>query len=347
MSTHRFVADASKAAWLEALTGAFRVVAPRKEGNAVLFRPWSREEGVPALDRATVSAKSVILPPSEVLLRFSAVKDPDQPANLSLTLDDGLGVPAEPTVLLGARSCDTRGFLALDHAYLHGRFRDPYYAARREATLIITRSCDAPCATCFCNWVGGGPASAEGSDVQLTVLEDGWLLTAVSDKGAAFLADSSLPDGKEHAKKAKAQHQAAEAAMPAAPDISAAPARLKERFGDLEFWTAQTAKCLSCGACTYMCPTCQCFTITDEGDSLEGKRIRSWDNCMSSLFTREASGHNPRQARALRMRNRISHKYWYTQDYCGKFSCTGCGRCVLRCPASLDIREVVLKAVDE
>lgn len=83
----------------------------------------------------------------------------------------------------------------------------------------------------------------------------------------------------------------------------------------MDFWAEQTAKCLSCGACTYMCPTCQCFNISDEGDPLEGRRLRSWDNCMSPLFTREASGHNPRTAKALRMRNRVSHKYWYAPDY--------------------------------
>ena len=347
MSSHRFVADAAKAAWLETLSGAFRVMAPRREGNAVLFRPWVKGEAVPTLERSTISPKAVILPASEVLMRFAAVKDADQPDNLNLTLDDGLATVAEPTVLLGARSCDTRGFLALDHAYLKGRFKDPYYAARREATLIITKSCDSPCATCFCHWVGGGPTSADGSDIQLTELEGGWLLSAVSEKGEALLGASTLPDGAEHLVAATARHEAASAAMAAAPDIAAAPARLKARFTDLDFWTAHTAKCLSCGACTYMCPTCQCFTITDEGDSLEGRRIRSWDNCMSSLFTREASGHNPRQAKALRMRNRVSHKYWYSADYCGAFSCTGCGRCVLRCPASLDIREVVLKAVEE
>ena len=133
-----------------------------------------------------------------------------------------------------------------------------------------------------------------------------------------------------------------------APDISAAAKRLEARFNDMDFWTAQTDKCLSCGACTYMCPTCQCFTITDEGDSLGGRRLRSWDNCMSPLFTREASGHNPRAAKAARMRNRVSHKYWYAPGYSeGRVACTGCGRCVRQCPASLDIREIVLKAIEE
>ena len=116
-----------------------------------------------------------------------------------------------------------------------------------------------------------------------------------------------------------------------------------------DFWQRWTDRCLSCGACTYFCPTCYCFTITDEGEGLSekgGRRLRSWDNCMSPLFTREASGHNPRTAKALRMRNRVSHKYWYAPDYSdGRFACTGCGRCIKQCPVSLDIREIVLNAI--
>ena len=144
----------------------------------------------------------------------------------------------------------------------------------------------------------------------------------------------------------KAAREKAAASQQPAPDLSKAARRLEQRFTDVDFWAEQTAKCLSCGACTYMCPTCQCFNISDEGDPLEGRRLRSWDNCMSPLFTREASGHNPRTAKALRMRNRVSHKYWYAPDYSdGRFACTGCGRCIKQCPVSLDIREIVLNAI--
>lgn len=146
--------------------------------------------------------------------------------------------------------------------------------------------------------------------------------------------------------EAKAAREKAAASQQPAPDLSKAARRLEQRFTDVDFWAEQTAKCLSCGACTYMCPTCQCFNISDEGDPLEGRRLRSWDNCMSPLFTREASGHNPGTAKALRMRNRVSHKYWYAPDYSdGRFACTGCGRCIKQCPVSLDIREIVLNAI--
>ena len=106
--------------------------------------------------------------------------------------------------------------------------------------------------------------------------------------------------------EAKAAREKAAASQQPAPDLSKAARRLEQRFTDVDFWAEQTAKCLSCGACTYMCPTCQCFNISDEGDPLEGRRLRSWDNCMSPLFTREASGHNPRTAKAMRAQPRFA-----------------------------------------
>ena len=347
--TVRFLAAEGLASWLAEAARNRRVLAPRREGKSVVFRPWTEGEALPVPDKAAISPKAALLPSCETLVRYSSVKDPQNLAASSLRLE--APQEAEPTLLFGCRSCDARGFVALDHAYLHGPHRDPYYAARREATLILTRTCDAPLATCFCTWVGGGPASPEGSDVLLTAVEGGFLLEAVSEKGEAFLAEFDLPDGSDRREEALAAQAKARDAVAPAPDLSKAQARLEARFSDLEFWTAQTAKCLSCGACTYMCPTCQCFTITDEGDPADpegGRRLRSWDYCMSPLFTREASGHNPRLAKAARMRNRVSHKYWYSPGYNqGRFSCTGCGRCVQRCPVSLDIREIVLKAIEE
>ena len=135
----------------------------------------------------------------------------------------------------------------------------------------------------------------------------------------------------------------------AAPNIKSAPEKVAARFNDTQFWQDQTDRCLSCGACTYFCPTCYCFTITDEGEGLSekgGRRLRSWDNCMSSLFTREASGHNPRTVKAFRMRNRVSHKYSTYPENWGAFSCSGCGRCISNCPVCLDIRAIVLAALE-
>lgn len=355
MSAIRFLAADALTPWLAGVAEAFRVLAPRREGRVVVFRPWNADgkEGEPSLtfERATASPKEALFPSCEVLMRFSATKDADDPAKLHMQVDDS--VTAEPTVLFGGRPCDARGFVALGRAFTGGRFRDVYYAARKEATLIVTRTCDTPQSTCFCSWTGGGPASPEGSDVLMTAVADGFIFEGVSERGAVFLAQAPFPADAEASAATRLESMysmraKAEDGISPAPQLSAAAQRLLSRFMDTEFWQAETDKCLSCAACTYLCPTCQCFNITDEGDSLQGRRLRTWDNCMSPLFTREASGHNPRAAKAARMRNRVSHKFWYAVEYCGgAFSCTGCGRCIMHCPVSLDIREIVLKAIAE
>lgn len=343
MSAIRFLAADALASWLAEVAASRQVLAPRQEGKAVVFRPLVAGE-TPVLARATVSPKAAVLPPCETLVHFSGTKDPENPAKVDIKLDDTPDAPAR--LLFGCRSCDARGFVTLDHPFLDGKYQDPYYKARRDNLLIVTRTCDAPCSTCFCHWTGGGPSDPAGSDVLLTAIDGGFVLEAVSEKGEAFLAETKLPDGSDKLDAAKAVRAKGEAALAPAPDISKAASRLEARFTDMAFWKAETAKCLSCGACTYMCPTCQCFSITDEGSPLEGRRLRSWDNCMSPLFTLEASGHNPRADKAMRMRNRVSHKYWYAPEYSeGRVACTGCGRCVRQCPVSLDIREIVLNAI--
>ena len=165
-----------------------------------------------------------------------------------------------------------------------------------------------------------------------------------------LLAASSLAEGAELFHKAEAARKEAWASLVPAPNIKSAPEKVAARFTDTQFWQDQTDRCISCGACTYFCPTCYCFTITDEGEGLSekgGRRLRSWDNCMSSLFTREASGHNPRMLKAFRMRNRVSHKYSTYPENWGAFSCSGCGRCISNCPVCVDIRAIVLAAIDD
>lgn len=343
----RFLADSELVSWLSKVAESHKVLAPRKEGSATVFRPWTPADGEPLTDKATVSPKGALIPMSEVLFTAKSQKDPENLSASTLSLESAHN--AEPTLLFACRACDARGLHWLAQPYTQGKFKDPGFAARHEATLVLTRTCDMPASTCFCNWSGGSPASAEGSDMLMTRVDGGWLLEDISGRGRALL--ESLPDGADKVAEATAARDKASSMLPEPPaDLANSQKRLAERFSDMEFWTAQTAKCLSCGACTYMCPTCQCFNITDEGDpaSPEGaRRIRSWDYCMSPLFTREASGHNPRTAKGARMRNRVSHKYWYSPEYAQQFSCTGCGRCIVRCPVSLDIREIVLNAIKE
>lgn len=353
MSSARYLTTEALPAFIGQLSAAGdrRVLTPVRQGKAVVFAPWAA--GVEfTLERATVPPKEAVLPQCETLLTYSRAKDPDNPGHVTLGLDDT--PEAQPTVVLGGRPCDARGFDVLDRPYTQGPFVDPYYKARREGLVVITRTCPEHCNTCFCNWVGSGPDDAAGSDILMTDVTDadgkaGFVLEAVSPAGEALLEASGLADGAALLGAARKARAAARDAMPAAPDLAAAQQRIAERFTDTDFWQKQTAHCLSCGACTYFCPTCYCFNITDEGEGMgekPGRRLRTWDTCMASHFTREASGHNPRMVKALRMRNRVSHKFSnYPATWDGVQSCNGCGRCISQCPVHLDIRAIVLAAV--
>ncbi len=349
MSNARFLNKDSLTDFLVWLgnNGEYQVLAPTRQSKAVLFLPFSPENDI-CFDKANVSPKDVALPRCETLVRYKQTKNPNKLEEVTLTLDDTPTV--NPTIIFGCRPCDARGFTVLDRPYMQGPYQDPYYMAKRENMLVITRACTETCSTCFCHWVGSGPIDKTGSDILLTELENGFTLQGVTEKGIALLEKSSLKEVDNATKEAVTKaHAAAGASLDKRPDLSKAAETLAKRFTDTDFWEKQTAHCLSCGACTYICPTCYCFNITDEGDGLSekgGKRIRTWDTCMASHFTREASGHNPRTQKALRMRNRISHKFsYYPKEWENQFSCNGCGRCISQCPVHLDIRSIVLAAL--
>ncbi|MBI4733984.1 MAG: 4Fe-4S dicluster domain-containing protein [Rubrobacteridae bacterium] len=119
---------------------------------------------------------------------------------------------------------------------------------------------------------------------------------------------------------------------------------LDKLFKDEDFWKKLTEKCLSCGACTFICPTCYCFDVRDEGNVNTGDRYRRWDSCMFFQYNRAAGGHNPRDAHWKRMRQRMLHKFCYFVEKYGDIDCVGCGRCIRSCPVSYDIRDFIKEA---
>jgi len=133
-------------------------------------------------------------------------------------------------------------------------------------------------------------------------------------------------------------------------DVKTVTARLGESkmFGS-SLWDEESKSCISCGICTYLCPSCHCFDMNDEVDSvlpLSGKRVRTWDNCQFPDFTMHSSGHNPRPDKLSRLRRRVLHKFPYFVETQGDYMCTGCGRCVSKCPVGIDIIEILNKVMD-
>jgi sulfhydrogenase subunit beta (sulfur reductase) len=264
------------------------------------------------------------------------------------SMDRGKG-----TVVFGARPCDVRSLTWLDRIFggeapgpgaaVH---QDPYYMERRRNALIVSLACDAPCESCFCTSVGGSPYGTEGADILASLTERSedapLLLEALTAKGRDFLeAHASLlsPAGDGDVRAREKRAKAASAKMTVL-DFSGVKEKADASF-ESPLWDTMTGSCLGCGVCTYLCPTCHCFDITDETRGTKGVRIRSWDSCQFPLFTLHASGHNPRPSKKARMRQRIMHKYSYAVETAGAVFCSGCGRCVRYCPVNLDIRRML------
>ncbi len=304
-------------------------------GETVLFAPW-RPGAEPELERFTsVSAKELVLPASESLFAFSYVA-----AEQGELLEFASRVPAATgAILFGARACDAKSLTVLDALFglePGAAYNDPHFKARRRGLTVITLACTGCDAACFCSSWQEGTASTAGSDLMLYPVEGGYLARPVTERGEGLLELDIWEDSEQ---------PLPELAVTDRVPIEGLEAKLMEIFSDLDFWDRATARCISCGYCTYACPTCYCFNIHDEMRSdREGERCRSWDACMFFLYTLETSGHNPRPAIAHRYRNRISHKFSYYPQNQGEILCTGCGRCIRGCPVTLDIRQVLRSA---
>ncbi|KAB1442408.1 4Fe-4S dicluster domain-containing protein [Pseudodesulfovibrio senegalensis] len=331
--------------WLAELGTEYKIHAPVQEGRSIAFRPLTQDK-ILRIDRhATIGPKEILFPACEELMHFSYEKDTDNPGREKIRVQPADN--AVPTLIFGSRPCDARGFDVFDGAFTQCAVKDNYYAARREQAVVVSIACTRTENTCFCNWVGGSPDGTNGSDVLLTPIQDGFVVQPVTEKGETLLQKGSLLTGAapDQVREAEQLRAAACASLPEAPDFKCMPEQLYNLFDNMDFWEKQSAKCISCGACTYLCPTCHCFNITDERNGNEGERLRSWDNCMSRQFTQEASGHNPRPEKAYRLKNRVGHKFCYFPDlHEGHIACVGCGRCIKSCPVSLDIRQVVTSA---
>ena len=224
---------------------------------------------------------------------------------------------------------------------------DEFYTRRRSMTTIVGVSCVEPAESCFCTAVGLCPTSIEGSDILLTpVDEDLYLVETPTAKGEQCLWEYGHYFGAGECRTKVAVTQQVEAKMhrraPLAQGIAYAPTLFEKPV-----WREAALKCLGCGICAYVCPTCHCFDIIDDADAWGGMRCRNWDSCGFSQFTAHASGHNPRPAQDSRYRQRVLHKFSYFPQTWGRVMCVGCGRCVIDCPVNLDIYAVAQAVLAE
>jgi sulfhydrogenase subunit beta (sulfur reductase) len=319
--------------FLDRLLAEREVFAPLRKGRGVAFgKIDSACEAFLEYGNTKESPKFSLFPQRETLFAYRADKGK---VELDASPAEGRG-----QILFGIRPCDARGLLLLDKVF-GGGCSDPYYTKKREGTVLVSLGCVKPNPACFCRSTGGGPCSPEGSDLFFLDLGDRFLAEAVTDKGAALLEAPNFEEADEAS-------LALSMKIKEATEASMQPLNLKEslteclnQLFDDPAWKELSETCLGCGICTYLCPTCHCFDLCDEGTGQEGERIRVWDSCQFALFTQQASGFNPRPTEKERFRQRIMHKFSYLPESQAMLGCVGCGRCIIECPVNLDIREVV------
>jgi ferredoxin len=245
-----------------------------------------------------------------------------------------------PLAFVGVQACDLAALGRLDVILSH----DAAYRSRREHLTVIAVACTDPASTCFCASAGTGPTPGEGADIVVRELADGTLLaTGSSDAGATLLAeigplpiaDGALVEAAERRISAGASRQTRHLDPTAIAAAAAAP--------DDHGWQAVADRCLTCGNCTLVCPTCFCTSVVDS-TSLDGgtyERRERWDSCFGLDFS-HLHGGSVRTTAMSRYRQWYLHKLVTWHDQFGESGCVGCGRCITWCPTGIDITEVIV-----
>lgn len=301
-----------------------RVIAPVARNGTVQFEPVTAASQI-ATDylNTLVPAKKVLFPRSEVLLKFTTGKEN---VDFAPATEDSFSA-----VVVGCRPCDAAAVERLTTVF-GWDYDDELYLARLRDTTFVTLACSDPDETCFCTSVGLGPASTKGSDLLVQRCDDGLRIAVITEKGEKLLGEHGQLDGDvKPADLTAAEKQ---------PEPRFDPHTVKQWLDDnftSDLWEDVGLRCIGCGVCSFLCPTCHCFDIVDEADWHKGDRRRNWDSCAFSLFTLHTSGHNPRPDQSARFRQRVMHKFKYFPERFGEVGCVGCGRCIRQCPAGQDL----------
>ena len=339
----------------------YEVLGPTIHDSAISYGPihaiedlpegWTSEQGPGSyrLKRRTDGAlfgyatgpKSLknFLHPSEIKL-FTAERTN---GTFRILSNDGL---APRRAFLGVRACELAAAGVQDRVLIEDRFKDPIYSQRRAGSSVIAVNCSDPSGVCFCTSMGTGPRAKAGYDLALTEVigrdTHEFLVEVGSETGADLLAGTEYSEASEELRRKSDEVTArAERSIQRQFENAGVAELLKENF-DHPRWDDVASRCLACGNCTMVCPTCFCVTVEDMSDVTgdHAERWRKWDSCFALGFSYIHYG-SVRLSTKSRYRQWLTHKLSYWHDQFGESGCVGCGRCIAWCPAGIDLTEEV------
>lgn len=332
--------EAQLIAGLKKLNAVYPLFLPVQENQAILCRrieknAWSPETWAVTPYRSAFPLKNLFYPPVQ---KTATYPDPYSAE-----------VAVAPMVIIGAKACDLRALEIIDKVYAEGDFPEPYYTEARKSHIIISADCMEANSHCFCTLMHGLPYPTGNYDLNLSKINNDYLVEIGSEKGKELL-DTYFSGGQtaspEELNLRNEQREIVKSKVDTANKqftyFQTHQAAVEKHLNS-DIWKDLSKTCVECGICTQICPTCHCFLLYDQPAGEQYERIKVWDSCFFAGYSRMAGGLTPRLRLEDRFKNRFYHKFDSFVTNFNMEACTGCGRCVEGCMGNIDLREVLME----
>jgi ferredoxin len=339
----------------------YEVIGPTLKEGAIAYAPihgiddlpigWTAEQK-PASYRLHRRADAAFFAYAAAVNSLKDFIHPSEIKLLTIQRDNGAfrilpnGQPTPKRAFLGVRACELAAAQVQDRVLLHDRFIEPIYQERRRNAILIAVQCSEPSEVCFCTSMGTGPRARDGFDLALTeIIAPGtheFLIEVGTETGAELLSEVDFSDATQALHEtARALSEEAQARIERGLETAGLRDFLRDNFAH-PHWDDIATRCLACGNCTQVCPTCFCVTVEDSSDLTgeHAERWRRWDSCFSKDFS-YIHGGSVRVSTKSRYRQWLTHKLSYWHDQFSMSGCVGCGRCITWCPAGIDLTQEI------